>query len=61
MIKLTKKLHVRVFSFQTYHDANYGVLHVQKKVEFVHKERNMRESIFSLNYALEGIFYPNIP
>jgi len=25
------------------------------------KERNMRESIFSLNYALEGIFYPNIP
>ena len=54
MIKLTKKLRVRVFSFQTYRDANYGVLYVQKKSEFVHKERNMRESIFSLNRALEG-------
>ena len=42
-------MRLRVFSIQTYRDTNYGVLNVQREVELVHKERNMRGSIFSLN------------
>ena len=58
VIELPKKLHVRVVSFQTYCDVNYGVLHVQKKVKFVRKENYMRRSIFSFNYVHEGMYSP---
>ena len=38
VIELPKKLRVRLVSFQTYRDVNCGVLHVQRKIEFVHKK-----------------------
>ena len=57
VIKLPKKLRSRVFSFQMYRDANYGVF-CMWKVNFVHKYMG---SILSLNCAREGIILPNIP
>jgi hypothetical protein len=58
VIELPKKLHVRVVSFQTYCDINYGVLHVQTKVKFVRQENYMRRSIFSFNCVHEGMYSP---
>jgi hypothetical protein len=45
-------MRVRVFPFQTYRDANYGGLNVQRKIEFMHKERNMRQQFSSLSVRL---------
>jgi hypothetical protein len=46
VIKDPKKLHVRVFSFKTHRDANYGGLNVQRNIKFMHKERNIQGANF---------------
>jgi hypothetical protein len=61
VIKDQKKLHARVFSFQTHRDANYGGLTVHRKVSLCIRKKICGEQISLLKHAREGISLPNIP